>query len=406
MAEKRKWHKTKYPGVRYREHTTRKHGVQYDRYFVINYKLNGKLKNEAVGWASDGWTAEKAHQERAELRKAHRTGEGPVTLKEKRDAEQARREKKEQEKKRSEIEKTPVKLFFENIYKPISKTNKKDETYRKEKELFKNWIEPVIGNVQLNELSPFHLEKVKKRMVNAGRAPRTIQYAFALIRQVWNAARRYDYVNTESPTKQVTLPRIDNARQRFLTPDEAQKLLEEVKRRSSQLYKMSLLALHCGLRAGEIFNLKYADIDIERGLLTIQSPKGSKSRAAFMTEEVKNIFKQETFGKPSEYVFKNRKGKKVESVSNAFDRAVEKTGLNNNIEDPKQRVVFHTLRHTYASWLVESGVDLYTVQKLMGHSNFKMTERYAHLGENTLQAAVKTLEKRINKKSKKANIRK
>lgn len=59
--------------------------------------------------------------------------------------------------------------------------------------------------------------------------------------------------------------------------------------------------------------------------------------------------------------------------------------------------MFHTLRHTYASWLVQSGVDLYSVQKLMRHSNSKMTERYSHLGENHLQAAVRTLQDSMNK---------
>jgi len=62
--------------------------------------------------------------------------------------------------------------------------------------------------------------------------------------------------------------------------------------------------------------------------------------------------------------------------------------------------VFHTLRHTYASWLVESGVDLYTVKKLMGHSTIAMTERYSHLGNNTLQNAVKVFEGSLVKSNK------
>jgi site-specific recombinase XerD len=71
--------------------------------------------------------------------------------------------------------------------------------------------------------------------------------------------------------------------------------------------------------------------------------------------------------------------------------------LNKGIEDKRQRVVFHTLRHTYASWLVENGVDLYTVKELMGHKNLAMTERYSHLGQNTLKAAVQKLERAISR---------
>ena len=79
-----KWIKTKYPGVRYREHETRKSnkGIMKDRYFTIRYKLNGKDKEEALGWSTQGWNAEKAAARLAELKEAHRTGQGAITLKE------------------------------------------------------------------------------------------------------------------------------------------------------------------------------------------------------------------------------------------------------------------------------------------------------------------------------------
>ncbi|GHT93293.1 hypothetical protein FACS1894122_08290 [Alphaproteobacteria bacterium] len=67
-------------------------------------------------------------------------------------------------------------------------------------------------------------------------------------------------------------------------------------------------------------------------------------------------------------------------------------GFNNGVNDDRQKVVFHTLRHTYASWLVMSGVDLYTVQKLMWHSTIAMTERYSHLAPDHLKKAVSMFE--------------
>jgi len=75
-----------------------------------------------------------------------------------------------------------------------------------------------------------------------------------------------------------------------------------------------------------------------------------------------------------------------------FARAVDTLKMNEGIKDRRLQVTFHTLRHTYASWHVENGTDLYTVKELLGHSDFKMTARYSHLGENTLQAAVKRLD--------------
>ena len=96
-------------------------------------------------------------------------------------------------------------------------------------------------------------------------------------------------------------------------------------------------------------------------------------------------------------VLTTRKGKMIKEISNAFGRTVKDLGLNNGVEDQRYKVVFHTLRHTFASWLVEDGTDLYAVQKLMGHSTISMTERYAHLSNGTLQNAVKRLEKNLSK---------
>ena len=75
-----------------------------------------------------------------------------------------------------------------------------------------------------------------------------------------------------------------------------------------------------------------------------------------------------------------------------FGRAVNALGLNDGIADRRQKVVFHTLRHTYASWLVAAGTDLYTVQRLLGHQSIALTERYAHLAPDTLKAATRALE--------------
>ena len=87
-----------------------------------------------------------------------------------------------------------------------------------------------------------------------------------------------------------------------------------------------------------------------------------------------------------------RKEKGQRSVEEGGNRVVAALGFNNGVTDPRQKVVFHTLRHTFASWLVEQSVDLYSVKELMGHSTLAMTERYSHLSPDKLRRAVKTLE--------------
>src|SRR5215469_6971142 len=86
------------PGIRCRKHPARKHGTQFDRYFTLRFSVAGEQVEEALGWASEGWTVAKAQEKLAELRKAKRTGQGPATLREQVEASRrAERERAEAE---------------------------------------------------------------------------------------------------------------------------------------------------------------------------------------------------------------------------------------------------------------------------------------------------------------------
>ena len=85
-----------------------------------------------------------------------------------------------------------------------------------------------------------------------------------------------------------------------------------------------------------------------------------------------------------------KNGEPLTEISDQYYRIVDRL-FNQNIDDPREKVVFHTCRHTYASWLVMAGVDLYTVKELMGHDTIEMTMRYAHLAPNKFKAAIAAL---------------
>jgi len=127
----------------------------------------------------------------------------------------------------------------------------------------------------------------------------------------------------------------------------------------------------------------------------LRDTKNKKNRIAFMTSAVKEVLSQMVRRNNDDLVFPHPHGKKYTEISRSFERVVKELHLNEGVTDRRQKVVFHTLRHTYASWLVESGVDLYTVKTLLGHSTLAMTERYSHLGNNTLQNAVRVFEDKI-----------
>jgi integrase len=391
---------TQFPGVRYRIHKSRKYnGGNFDRYFFIRYRVNGKLKEEGIGWATEGWNAKKASIILSDLKKAHLTGEGPQTLSEKRAIENERRQLEKAEKERIKKETLTFKHYFKKIYYPEAKHNKNWRSYRREESLFRLWIEPVIGRMPFKDIRPFHMEKIKKDMIDAGKAPRSIQYALAVVRQVINHAIRNEIYSGDNAACKVSRPKVENKRLRFLTNEEADQLLENLIKRSQQLHDMALLSLHCGPRAGEIFDLTWGCVDLDRRTVIFLDTKG-KNRTVYMTKKVKQMIETKNPGKPTDLVFTNRKGTKIKEVSNAFGRAVKELGFNDDIEDPRLKVYFHTLRHTYASWMVQNGESLYTVKELLGHSTLAMTERYSHLAKDNLKNAVERFEASLKNESK------
>ncbi|MDR0632005.1 MAG: site-specific integrase [Holosporaceae bacterium] len=379
-------------GLRYYEHTTRIYKKRKDRNFSLTYKLNGQTKTEALGWESDGWTVEKASAVMNELRQNQKTGQGPRTLAEKR--ELAQKQKKEEETQTKEEESKII--TFSEVFEKYSiqaKQDKDAKTHENEVCIFKNWIAPDIEDKTMDEIVPDTLEQIKKKMSDAGRAVKTINHVLATIRQVFNYAINRDLYFGNNPVNKIKKPSSDNRRMRFLSKKESEILLEHLKESSHQLHDMALLSLHCGLRAGEIFNLTWNDVDFEHEILSIKDTKSGRNRSAIMTLDIKKMLAERKQNTDSgELVFSSNNGQKITEVSDTFTRIIDKLGFNNKVSDPRQKVVFHTLRHTYASWLAMSGVDLYTVQKLMGHSTISTTERYSHLAPDHLKKAVEKLE--------------
>ncbi|MGV1099145.1 tyrosine-type recombinase/integrase [Thiovibrio sp. JS02] len=396
-----KWKASGTRGVRYYEHETRRHGVRKDRYFAIRFQAGGVRREEALGWASEGWTERKAAAVLAELQENNRLGSGPRTLAEKREiAEAQRREQDAQERLAAKAAITFHEMFTEH-YLPHIKANRRSErAINTEIGLFRRWIEPAIGHKTFGTIAALDMERIKRDMAKAGRAPRSIEYALAVVRQVFNHAINHDFHAGKNPAGgggKVKRPKIDNRRMRFLTKKEADDLLSLLATVSQDVHHMSLFALHTGARASEIFALTWADVDLNSGIITIKDTKNNRNRPAFMTEAVKAMLQARTKGQPSELVFPGRGGKRIAQISHSFDRVVAQLGLNEGISDRRQRITFHSLRHTYASWLVANGTDIYTVKELMGHSDLKLTARYAHVGENAMRSAVEELGQAINR---------
>ncbi|EFK10192.1 site-specific recombinase, phage integrase family [delta proteobacterium NaphS2] len=411
-------------GLEYFNHETRKHGVKFDRYLRGRFKVAGKTTTVSFGWESEWSVGERARikksgnkssrlsfvdycrGELSRLKANAKKGTGPTTIKEERAIAEILKKKEEQAKAAKANESISFGEYFKETYYPIAQTSKKKRSYEQELSHFNNWLNPVIGNMRLKDIRPMHLERVKQNLLSAqamsrnrepkkgpvkkqARSPRMIQYVFATGRQCWNYARRDGLVSNEWPGKDVKLPKVENQRMRFLTDEEGDQLLAGLKERSQQLHDICLLSLDSGLRAYEIFSLSWNRVDLDQKLVKVFDSKG-KDRVVYLTDRTVNMLR----GLPRDngLVFKSRTGEQIKEISNSFHREVDSLGWNDGVKSHKDRLVFHSLRHSYASRLVARGVDLYVVGQLMGHSDLTMTKRYSHLRPDTLQAAVRTLE--------------
>ena len=401
-----KWIKTPHRGLRYYEHQTRKHGKQKDRYYSIRFKVAGTDYTYGVGWMSEG-VPDSVLQDEPGLgltdyclkqlrfyKNNVKAQAGPKSPKEKRKQAEAKEAAERAEQERQESEAQTVDDFFQNVYLPHARADKKAKSVSREESLFRLWISPVIGKKQMKDVVPLHIEKIKRDMAAADLSPRSIEYCLSVVRQIFNTARRFDAFTGENPTTKVKFPKPDNARMRFLTHEEADRLLRALKEKSEKAHDEALLSLHCGLRFGEIASLTWQDVDFEQGILAIRDAKAG-TRYAFLTDQARDMLRGRKPGNPQDLVFPARLGKKQTMPSLTFKRVIDELKLNEGIDDSRLKVTFHTCRHTYASWMIEAGADLYTVQKLLGHKTNAMTQRYSHLSENRLKDAAKALSRAV-----------
>jgi integrase len=322
--------------------------------------------------------------------------EAPTRISEQRKLEADRRKAEQEEAERNDREAITLKTFFEEDYLPIARADKKPKSVVREEGLFRLWIDPAIGAKPMKDIAPFDLERLKNSMAKEGQSPRSIEYCLAVIRQIFNTAKRLKKYSGENPTSDIKFPKPDNQKMRFLTHSEADLLLSTLQEKSKDTHDMTLLALYCGLRQGEILSLQWQDVNLEKGILTIRDAKAG-SRIAFLTAKTSAMLEsRKAMKNDSDLVFPGRKGQ-MERISHTFWRTVEDLGFNKGVTDPRLKVTFHSCRHTYASWLVEAEQDLYIVQKLLGHKTNQMTMRYSHVGENQFRAAVNALETNLNK---------
>ena len=273
---------------------------------------------------------------------------------------------------------------------------------------------PYFGNRKLAEIDAWTIERFRTARLKEVK-PISVNHDLTALRTALNRAIHWGLLK-ENPMRGIKQIRIDNtAKVRYLAPDETQRLREamdnrEIKHRAERerynqwrkergyeaypvfgtftdyLKPMVLTALNTGMRRGELFDLKWEDINFAQQFITVigDTAKSGKTRHIPMNEEVLSALSAwHEQRKESELVFPNDAGGRFDNIKTSWENLIKSAQINN--------FRFHDLRHDFASKLVMAGVDLNTVRELLGHADIKMTLRYAHLAPEKLASAVAKL---------------
>ena len=268
--------------------------------------------------------------------------------------------------------------FMVERYMPFVKGYKKswdsDDSY------LRNHLLPAFGKMYLDEITKHDVIAFHHGMKAKDYAEGTANRCLILLRYAMNLAVRWEIPGvTVNPTKDVALFE-DHAgkKERYLSKEEAQRLHAAVQQSDNPLlqYIISMLIL-TGARKREVLDAKWEDFDLERHQWRIPTTKAGKPRYVPLSDGVLQLLAAVPHDASCPWVFANPKTKKpFRSVFGSWNTARCKAGLAD--------VRIHDLRHSFASFLVNAGRSLYEVQKILGHTQVKTTQRYAHLSQDTL----------------------
>jgi integrase len=374
------------PGIRYRAHRTRKHGARLDRYYTLRFSVAGKQVEEALGWASEGWTVKLAQEKLAELRKAGRTGEGHATLREAAEANRrAKREKAEAEEALARREKT-VAYLWDRYSTEVVAIENRPSTVAEKTRIWTRRIKPAIGHLKINDVNeedagavvraPLRLDasgQVIGGKAEAGNIYRLLHHMFAKASQ-WQLRAK----EAGNPLEGVSEPKVAR-RERLLTGGEIGALMKALDAAEADMseHRQSVAAIRAviltGARISELLKLRWQEIrrdEMELHLLDTKTgfsrrPISAAALAAFDSVEsmpgVDFVFRSiNTPTAPLAY----------HTAENAFRRIVQKAGV--------ERCTLHTIRHWFATMTANSVSNARVGMALTGHKSHAAYMNYVH----------------------------
>jgi integrase len=324
-------------------------------FWYIRYALNGKIKWEAVGKA------------------------GVVT----KDVALRRLAKRKQQIQLGQLDEIGVQIpilseFTEN-YIEYQRDVKQKRSWKKDVAHLKRW-NAVFGSRKLSEISAKDIDDYKlKRLAEV--KPASVNRELEVLSHLFTIAERWKKFFGKNPVSQAGLFKLNNQVERILTPEEEERLLSYS---APHLKPIINVALNTGMRKGEILTLTWEDVDFDNNILTVKHTisKSKKPKVIPISSKVRKLLlEQKLKSGGSNFVF-TFEGKPIKDVRRAFERACKRASI--------YGFRFHDLRHTAATRMIEAGVSIVAVSKVLGHAEIRTTMRYAH-PEDSLRDAVEKL---------------
>jgi integrase len=289
------------------------------------------------------------------------------TNKEKREAEEAAQRALEK------------KWTIDRLFKEYKKGRVKNKSLKIDEGRYKNYLKKPFGEKEPKDIIALDVDRLRIKILKK-RSPQTVTHILNLLTWIVNYGVNKNLC--QGLTFFVQKPQVNNQKTEDLTPDQLTKLLAAIEKDSNIMAaNMMKMALFTGMRRGEMFKLKWKDINFDRAFIAIVDPKGGPDQKIPLNDAAKSLLKTHPKTR-SPYIFPGRGGRQRNGIGCQVNRIRDDAGL------PKDFRALHGLRHAYASMLASSGeVDLYTLQKLLTHKSPLMTQRYAHLRDEALKRA-------------------
>jgi integrase len=264
-------------------------------------------------------------------------------------------------------------------YMEYAKANKR--SWLRDEQMLESLTNFLGSERQVKEIYPADIEGFKLyRRKEVSRS--TVNRELALLKRMLNRAIDWDLYLGSNPVRKVKFFQKINMGFRTLTPKEENRFLASA---TPYIRDIAVFALNTGLRIGEILSLTWKSVDLENNLLSVFAHKTNKIRTVPINTDARRVLEYWALGRKGEFVFYNHEtGKPFVDLKAGFALACRKSGI--------EGVTWHTLRHTFASRLVTRGVDIVTVQQLLGHSTVTVTMRYTHTNLDAKRNATQKLE--------------